>query len=144
VHLHHLQGVLTLCFATVTTLFKLQLSKISRLKCSHDLCWMIKYSRSTVSNYSTCKLFVWWLHIHSAQSCVVIPMLMFPVCWYDDNTIIIIIIISDYFQFGGCNSNLRTALMYIQQDATLHSLFYLENVLHVSGSTITHHVLWVV
>ena len=30
-------------------------------------------------------------------------------------------------------------LIYIQQDATLHSLFYLEAVLDVSGSTITHH-----
>jgi hypothetical protein len=30
-------------------------------------------------------------------------------------------------------------LIYIQQDATLHSLFYLENTLHVSGGTITHH-----
>jgi hypothetical protein len=30
-------------------------------------------------------------------------------------------------------------LIYIQQDATLHSLFYLETALHVSGSTITHH-----
>jgi hypothetical protein len=29
--------------------------------------------------------------------------------------------------------------MYIQQDATLHSLFYLETALHVSGDTITHH-----
>jgi hypothetical protein len=29
--------------------------------------------------------------------------------------------------------------MYIQQDATLHSLFYLETALHVSGCTITHH-----
>jgi hypothetical protein len=29
--------------------------------------------------------------------------------------------------------------MYIQQDETLHSLFYLETVLHVSGGTITHH-----
>ena len=28
---------------------------------------------------------------------------------------------------------------YIQQDATLHSLFYLETALHVSGGTITHH-----
>ena len=27
----------------------------------------------------------------------------------------------------------------IQQDATLHSLFYLETALHVSGATITHH-----
>jgi hypothetical protein len=30
-------------------------------------------------------------------------------------------------------------LLYIQQDATLHSLFYLETALYVSGGTITHH-----
>ena len=30
-------------------------------------------------------------------------------------------------------------LIYIQQDATLHSLFYLETPLHVSGVTITHY-----
>jgi hypothetical protein len=30
-------------------------------------------------------------------------------------------------------------LVYIQQDATLHSLFYLETALHVSGGTTTHH-----
>jgi hypothetical protein len=30
-------------------------------------------------------------------------------------------------------------LTYIQQDATLHSLFYLETALHVSGGTTTHH-----
>jgi hypothetical protein len=29
--------------------------------------------------------------------------------------------------------------IYIQQDATLHSLFYLETALHVSGGTSTHH-----
>jgi len=29
-------------------------------------------------------------------------------------------------------------LIYIQQDATLHRLFYLETALHVSGGTITH------
>jgi hypothetical protein len=29
--------------------------------------------------------------------------------------------------------------MNIQQDATLHSLFYLETALHVSGCTTTHH-----
>jgi hypothetical protein len=28
--------------------------------------------------------------------------------------------------------------LYIQQDATLHSLFYLETALHVSGGTTTH------
>jgi len=30
-------------------------------------------------------------------------------------------------------------LVYSQQDATLHSLFYLETALHFSGGTITHH-----
>jgi hypothetical protein len=29
--------------------------------------------------------------------------------------------------------------IYIQQDATLHSLSYLETALHVSGGTSTHH-----
>jgi len=29
--------------------------------------------------------------------------------------------------------------IYIQQDATLHSLFYLETALLVSGDTSTHH-----
>ena len=29
--------------------------------------------------------------------------------------------------------------MHIQQDATLHSLFYLETALHVSGGTTTYH-----
>ena len=32
-----------------------------------------------------------------------------------------------------------SVLIYIQQDATLHSLFYLETILHVSGGTSTHH-----
>jgi len=30
-------------------------------------------------------------------------------------------------------------LIYIQQGATLHSLFYLETALHVSGGSSTHH-----
>jgi hypothetical protein len=29
--------------------------------------------------------------------------------------------------------------IYIQQDATLHRLFYLETALHVSGGTTTYH-----
>jgi len=33
----------------------------------------------------------------------------------------------------------RNNLIYIQQDATLHSLFYLETALHVSGGAITRH-----
>ena len=30
-------------------------------------------------------------------------------------------------------------LIYIQQEAMLHSLFYLESAVHVSGDTTTHH-----
>jgi hypothetical protein len=30
-------------------------------------------------------------------------------------------------------------LIYIQQDATLHILFYLETAVHVSGGIIIHH-----
>ena len=33
----------------------------------------------------------------------------------------------------------KLLLIYIQQDATLHGLFYLETALHVSGGTTTHH-----
>jgi hypothetical protein len=34
---------------------------------------------------------------------------------------------------------MKLILIYIQQDATLHSLFYLEAALHVSGGTTTNH-----
>ena len=30
-------------------------------------------------------------------------------------------------------------LIYIQQEATFHSLFYMETAVHVSGGTSTHH-----
>jgi hypothetical protein len=33
----------------------------------------------------------------------------------------------------------KNILIYIQQDATLRCLFYLETALHVSGGTTTHH-----
>ena len=33
----------------------------------------------------------------------------------------------------------KNILIYIQQDATLHSLLYLETALRVSGGTSTHH-----
>jgi hypothetical protein len=33
----------------------------------------------------------------------------------------------------------RNTLIYIQQDATLHSLFYLKTPLNILGGTITHH-----
>jgi len=40
---------------------------------------------------------------------------------------------------SGETSFYYSILKYIQQDATLHSLFYLETALHVSRGTITHH-----
>jgi len=33
----------------------------------------------------------------------------------------------------------KNILIYIQKDATLHSLFYLETAVHVLGGTFTHH-----
>ena len=33
----------------------------------------------------------------------------------------------------------KNILIYVQQDATLHSLFYLETALHVSGGNSTQH-----
>jgi hypothetical protein len=33
----------------------------------------------------------------------------------------------------------KNILIYIQQDATLHSLFYMETAPHVLGDTSTHH-----
>ena len=33
----------------------------------------------------------------------------------------------------------KSILIYIQQDTTLHSSFYLETALHVSDGTIAHH-----
>ena len=35
--------------------------------------------------------------------------------------------------------HLNNILVYIQQDATSNSLFYLETAVHVSGGTIIHH-----
>jgi len=38
----------------------------------------------------------------------------------------------------GLSVHCNNILIYIQQDATLHSLFNLETALHVSGGTTTH------
>jgi hypothetical protein len=43
------------------------------------------------------------------------------------------------FFFNCTKATEKNILIYIQQDATLHSLFYMENALHVSGGTITNH-----
>jgi hypothetical protein len=45
----------------------------------------------------------------------------------------------EYFNVYGSVRHPNNILIYIQQDATLHSLFYLETALHVSGGKITHH-----
>jgi hypothetical protein len=42
------------------------------------------------------------------------------------------------FNVHGCVHR-NNILMYIQQDATLHSPFYLETALHACGGTTTHH-----
>ena len=46
--------------------------------------------------------------------------------------------LSHSFNFHGSVYR-NNILIYIQQDATLHSLFYLETALLVSGGTTTHH-----
>jgi len=33
----------------------------------------------------------------------------------------------------------KNILIHVQQDETLHSLFYLETAIHVSGGTVTHY-----
>ena len=47
------------------------------------------------------------------------------------------------FQFNEFNVHgsvhRKNIIIYIQQDATLHSLFYLETAVHLSGGTTTHH-----
>jgi hypothetical protein len=40
---------------------------------------------------------------------------------------------------GNDSNYVATITIYIQQDATLHSLLYLETALHISGGTSTHH-----
>jgi hypothetical protein len=47
------------------------------------------------------------------------------------------ILVSEFNIHGSVHHN--NILIYIQQDATLHSLFYLETALHVLGGTSTHH-----
>jgi hypothetical protein len=42
------------------------------------------------------------------------------------------------FNFHG-SVHRNNILIHIQQDRTLHILFYLKTALHISGGTITHH-----
>ena len=54
---------------------------------------------------------------------------------------IIIIIINENLNVFNVHGSVhrKNILIYIPQDATLHSLFYLETALNVSGGTTTHH-----
>jgi hypothetical protein len=45
---------------------------------------------------------------------------------------------SQYLTLMGGSVHRNNILIYVQQDATLHSLFYLETALHVLGGTTTH------
>ena len=67
-------------------------------------------------------------------------------CWMSATNFItseykyILNIFSQFYTFNVHGSvHRKNILIYIQQDATLHSLFYLETALHVSGGTSTHH-----
>jgi hypothetical protein len=44
-----------------------------------------------------------------------------------------------WLSFASFENKENNILIYIQQDGTLHRLFYMETALHVSGGTITHH-----
>ena len=47
------------------------------------------------------------------------------------------IFVNEFNLHGSIHRN--NILIYFQQDATLHSLYYRETALHVSGGTTTHH-----
>jgi hypothetical protein len=53
--------------------------------------------------------------------------------------VIIICSVSYVFFKNTRNKTSNIILIYIQQDATLHGLFYLETAPHVSGGTTNHH-----
>ena len=54
--------------------------------------------------------------------------------------ITLLAMITDFTGFNVHGSvHRKNILIYIQQDATLHSLFDLETILHVAGCTTTHH-----
>ena len=50
-----------------------------------------------------------------------------------------IVLLSDLTRRDREEGNDNNISIYIQHDATLHSLFYLETTLQVSGGTCTHH-----
>ena len=54
----------------------------------------------------------------------------------DEYTLFILRIFTEEYNVHG-SVHRNNILIYIQQDATLHSLFYLKTALHVSGGTST-------
>ena len=61
-------------------------------------------------------------------------------CWTDRHEWNIALYLMVFKQYGQCTLDARpNILIYIQQDATLRSLFYLGAALHFSGGTTTHH-----
>ena len=65
---------------------------------------------------------------------------MTGLCHRTDSNIITILGEGDTYEINfHASVHSNNIQIYIQQDATLHSLFYLETALHVSGGTITHH-----
>jgi hypothetical protein len=64
-------------------------------------------------------------------------------CWFSSvyqflRTLSFSVVLNLWFNVHG-SVHLKYIAIYIQQDATLHSLFYLQTALHVSGGTTTHH-----
>ena len=57
--------------------------------------------------------------------------LQYVVNWQNDS------LLCEFNFHGSVHRN--NILIYIQREATLHSLLYPETALHVSGGTITHH-----
>ena len=84
---------------------------------------ILRYSRVAFSWYSVKKY-------HTHQLIILCDLWFWP-RW--------VLIFLQYMMKCGSVNRYRRILIYIQQDATLHSLFYLETALHVSGGTTTHY-----
>jgi hypothetical protein len=86
--------------------------------------WLFISNRSVVSLLEKLKLVAW----------------SFANCIAHDSDLQNVYLTEEQWEFNVHGSVHRNnILIYIQQDATLHSLFYLESALHVSGGTSTHH-----
>jgi len=66
-----------------------------------------------------------------------VPNILLYVLYFSKNTQFRKFIYPKFNVYGSVRR--KNIVIYIQQDATLNSLFYLETALHVSGGTSTHH-----